>query len=160
MKDLLVKEFKPKSLLNLTDNTPRRARFPVIDAHNHLFGDVPATELVQAMDDVGVRVFLNVTGNVKLPYDESGYTIQRRDLEVYLHDYCGAHPGRFAAFTMSDFARWDEFTLFRSTENRDGGLPINERAGDACQQTTRNMMEAGSRNPVGPLASVARPRAR
>jgi len=120
MKDLLVKEFKPKSLLNLADNTPPQARFPVIDAHTHLFGDIPASELVRAMDEAGVRVFLNVTGNVRLPYDESGYTIEPRDLEVYLDTYCRPHPGRFAAFTMSDFARWDEFTLFRSTENPDG----------------------------------------
>ena len=120
MKELLVKEFKPKSLLNLADNAPPRARFPVIDAHNHLFGDAPASELVRVMDEVGVRVFNNVTGNVRLPYDESGYTIEPRDLGVYLDSYCSAHPGRFAAFTMSDFARWDEFTLFRSAENPDG----------------------------------------
>lgn len=120
MKDLLVKEFKPKSLLNLADNAPPRARFPVIDAHNHLFGDVPAAELVRGMDEAGIRVFLNVTGNVRLPYDESGYSIERRDLEVYLDNYCRSHPGRFAAFTMSDFALWDEFTLFRNAENPDG----------------------------------------
>jgi predicted TIM-barrel fold metal-dependent hydrolase len=120
MKDLLVREFKPKPLLNAADNTPHRARFPVIDAHNHLFGDIPAPELLQAMDEAGVRVFLNVTGNVRLPYDESGYTIERRDLGVYLDNYCRVHPGRFAAFTMSDFARWGEFTLFRSIENPEG----------------------------------------
>jgi predicted TIM-barrel fold metal-dependent hydrolase len=129
MKDLLVKEFKPKSLLNLPDNTPQRARFPVIDAHNHLFGDIPASQLVEALDEAGVKLFLNVTGNVKLPFDESGYTIERRDLGVYLDNYCGAYPGRFAAFTMSDFARWDQFTLFRSEENP-GGSP--ERWTELC----------------------------
>ena len=143
MKDLLVKEFKPKSLIHLADNTPKQARYPVIDAHNHLFGDVPASELVGALDEVGVRVFLNVTGNVKLPYDEKGYTIERRDLDVYLDNYCRAYPGRFAAFTMSDFARWDDFTLFRSEDNPDGSP---ERW---VQQCIRHLEEDVERGALG-----------
>ena len=141
MKDLLVKEFKPKSLLNLGDNTPQQARFPVIDAHNHLFGDLPAGKLVQGMDEAGVRVFLNVTGNVRLPYDESGYKIEPRDLGMYLDKYCRAHPGRFAAFTMSDFARWDEFTLFRSPENPEGSP---ERWVDLCIRHLEEDVERGA----------------
>lgn len=141
MKDLLVREFKPKSLLNLEDNTPQQARFPVIDAHTHLFGDVPPSELVGAMDESGVRVFLNVTGNVRLPYDESGYTIERRDLEVYLDTYCRPHPGRFAAFTMSDFARWDELPLFQSPENP-GGSP--ERWVELCIRHLEEDVERGA----------------
>jgi predicted TIM-barrel fold metal-dependent hydrolase len=141
MKDLLVREFKPKCLLNLPDNTPRKARHPVIDAHNHLFGDVPASELVETFDQVGVRLFLNVTGNVKMPYDESGYTIERRDLGVYLDNYCRAYPGRFAAFTMADFARWDDFTLFRSRENQDGSP---ERWVDLCVRHLEEDVERGA----------------
>jgi predicted TIM-barrel fold metal-dependent hydrolase len=141
MRDLLVKEFKPKSLLNLGDNTPSRARFPVIDAHNHLFGDLPAGQLVQGLDEAGVRVFLNVTGNVRLPYDESGYTIEPRDLGIYLDNYCRAYPGRFAAFTMSDFARWDDFTLFRSPENPEGSP---ERWVDLCIRHLEEDVERGA----------------
>ncbi len=120
MDDLLVREFKPKSLLHLPDNTPRRARFPVIDAHNHLFGDLPAREMIADMDEAGVEIFVNVTGNVRLPYDEKGYTIYPRDLEVYLSGYVRPHPTRFAAFTMADFAHWDDFFLFRTERNPEG----------------------------------------
>lgn len=141
MKDLFVKEFKPKCLLNLPDNTPQRARFPVIDAHNHLFGDLPPSELVAALDESGVRVFLNVTGNVRLPYDESGYTIERRDLDVYLDNYCRAYPGRFAAFTMSDFARWDDFTLFRSRDDPKGSA---ERWVERCIRHLEEDVDRGA----------------
>jgi len=66
---------------------------------------------------VGVRVFLNVTGNCSIPFDERGYTIRSRDLGIYMENWAERHPGRFAAFTMADFARWDDFTL-----DLDGGF--------------------------------------
>ena len=62
---------------------PEKARFPVIDAHNHLFADMPAEEMTRIMDAVGVRVFLNLTGNCALPFDDKGYTIRRRDFADY-----------------------------------------------------------------------------
>jgi hypothetical protein len=36
MIDLLLKDFKPRSALVTKVSTPSRARFPVVDAHNHL----------------------------------------------------------------------------------------------------------------------------
>ena len=63
------------------------------------------------MDAVGVKVFLNLTGNCALPFDDKGYTIRRRDFDDYRTRWMTARPGRFAAFTMSEFARWDDFTL-------------------------------------------------
>ena len=47
MKEHLAGEYKPRSLLKLPEHIPERARFPVIDAHNHLFGDVPAAEMIE-----------------------------------------------------------------------------------------------------------------
>ncbi len=111
---------KPQVLLRLPAHVPERARFPAIDAHNHLFADLPAERILQAMDAAGVRVFLNVSGNVSLPFDEKGYTIRRRPFADFAGGYLRRYPGRFAAFTMSDFARWDDFSLFRSAENPDG----------------------------------------
>lgn len=90
-----------------------RAKFPVIDAHNHLFGDVSSEELLAAMDAVGVRTFVNVTGNSTLPYENNCYTIVRRDIGVFMDGYVKAHPGRFAAFTMADFAQWGDPILIK-----------------------------------------------
>jgi predicted TIM-barrel fold metal-dependent hydrolase len=83
----------------------------VIDAHNHLFADTPAREMTRVMDEVGVRIFLNVTGNCAFPFDDSGYTIRRREFATYRKEWMDDRPGRFAAFTMAEFARWDDFTL-------------------------------------------------
>jgi predicted TIM-barrel fold metal-dependent hydrolase len=63
------------------------------------------------MDAVGVRVFVNLTGNCALPFDEKGYTIKRRDFKDYKGRWMKGKPGRFAAFTMAEFARWDDFTI-------------------------------------------------
>lgn len=120
MADLRLNDYHPRPLLVRPEHLPPRARFPVIDAHNHLFGDTPPEAMLPVMDEVGVALFLNVTGNCSLPFDEKGYTIRRRPLEAYLDSHCRPHPRRFAALTMADFARWDEFTLFRTEENPSG----------------------------------------
>jgi hypothetical protein len=106
-----ILDYDPRPLLKRPAHIPQRARFSVIDSHNHLFGDVPADQLIEVMDQTGVEVFVNVTGNCSMPFDEKGYTIRRRDLGVFMDDYVSRYPGRFAAFTMAEFARWGDFRL-------------------------------------------------
>ena len=108
---------EPGVLLRRPAHVPVKARFPVIDAHNHLFADMTAKEMTAVMDAVGVQTFVNVTGNCALPFDEKGYTIRRRDLAEFERGWVKRQPGRFAAFTMSEFAQWDDFTL-----DLDGGF--------------------------------------
>lgn len=120
MSELSLREFRPRCLLRVPEHIPEKARYPVVDAHNHLFGDLPAERMLAVMDAVGVAVFLNTTGNVMLPFDSSGYSIRRRDLSVYLEGWVRPHPRRFACFTMAEFARWEDFTLFRTPENPSG----------------------------------------
>ncbi|NLC58296.1 MAG: amidohydrolase [Armatimonadetes bacterium] len=110
---LLLKDYKPVPLLKRPAHIPEQAKFPVIDAHNHLFGDLAPETLLAVMDAVGVRTFVNVTGNTSLPFDEKGYTIQRREIDIFLRDYVRAYPGRFAALTMSEFAQWGDFVLLK-----------------------------------------------
>jgi hypothetical protein len=141
MTDLPLRGFKPKSLLRVPEHLPEKARYPVIDAHNHLFGDRPAAEMLAAMDAAGVAVFLNVTGNVSLPFDETGYSIRRRELGVYLDGYVRPHPGRFACFTMAEFARWDDFTLFKTPENPSGDP---RKWVDLCLQRLEADLKAGA----------------
>lgn len=110
---LLLKDFKPTSMLERPSHIPERAKYPVIDSHNHLFGDVEPEEMIKAMDEVGVKIFVNATGNVSMPFDEKGYTIKRRDISFFLNHYVSEYPDRFLAYTMSDFARWGDFVLFK-----------------------------------------------
>ncbi len=81
---------------------PECAKFPVIDAHNHLFGDYPPEHLLAVMDAVGVRTFVNVTGNTTMPYENNCYTIVRRDIRIFTEGYSAAHPGRFAVLIKDD----------------------------------------------------------
>ncbi len=112
MDQVLLKDFRPKCLLNVAAHIPQQARFPVIDAHNHLFGELPPDKLIEVMDAVGIRVWVNVTGNTTMPIVNNTYTIARRELSRFLDNYVKRYPGRFAAFTMSDFAQWDDPVLF------------------------------------------------
>ncbi len=112
--DLLLRNFKPKPMLKRPDNTPQKAKFPAIDAHNHLFGQISADQMVRIMDEVGVSVFVNLSGNVTVPFDEQGYVLRRVSFEWFVDNYIKPYPDRFAAFTMSDFAQWDDFTLIKN----------------------------------------------
>jgi predicted TIM-barrel fold metal-dependent hydrolase len=111
--DLLLKDYTPRSLLRRPEHIPDKARFPVIDAHNHLFGDPPAESLLKVMNEVGVQTFVNLTGNVTVPFDDQGYTLRRRDFGVFADNYIKKYPARFAAFTMSDFALWGDDVLIK-----------------------------------------------
>lgn len=113
IKDVLLTEFRPRCQLKVEEHEPQRAKFPVIDAHNHLFGVQPAERMVEVMDAVGVDLWLNVTGNVTLPLENNTYTIAKQSLDVFLRDYVERFPGRFAAFTMSEFAQWGDPVLFK-----------------------------------------------
>ncbi|NCO36082.1 MAG: amidohydrolase family protein [Armatimonadetes bacterium] len=124
--DILLKDFQPRSLLKRPDNTPEKARFLVVDAHNHLFGDLPPEELLRIMDAVGVQTWVNVTGNVVLPFDEAGYTIERRPIEGFIDHYVKAYPGRFTCLTMSEFARWENFGILAEDDFVDRAIQTFE----------------------------------
>ncbi len=123
----------PEVLLRRAAHVPEKARFPVIDAHNHLFADMPPGEMTTVMDAVGVRIFVNVTGNCAFPFDQNGYAIRRRDFEVYKRGWMDEQPGRFAGFTLAEFARWDDFTL-----DLDAGFA------DACVRTLEEDVRRGA----------------
>jgi len=67
--DLLLREFKPVSKLHLTEHRVERARFPVIDIHNHL-NDAgmmlrphpTAKEIVAWMDRRNIQKITILTG--------------------------------------------------------------------------------------------------
>ena len=116
MNEVLLKDYRPERLLKVAEHVPQRARFPVIDAHNHLFGELPAEKLIEVMDAVGVETWVNVTGNTTMPLVDNTYSIARRDLNCFLENYVRRYPGRFAAMTMADFAQWDDPVLLKDDD--------------------------------------------
>jgi predicted TIM-barrel fold metal-dependent hydrolase len=118
---------QPKILLKRTEHVVERAKFPVIDAHNHLFEEKDPDELVQIMDEVGIQTFINVTGNTQFHFVDSGYTYRIRDIEVFIDRYVKKYPGRFACFTMSDFASCQDGVLITDSGFADRAAAHLER---------------------------------
>jgi hypothetical protein len=116
MKEVLLKDYRPECLLKVASHVPQRARFPVIDAHNHLFGELTANRLVEVMDAVGVETWVNVTGNTTLPLENNTYSIARRGIDYFMEHYVRRYPGRFAAMTMADFAQWGDPVLLKDDD--------------------------------------------
>ncbi len=88
------------------DHTPARARFPVIDAHNHLWdASDPVDKVVEAMDAVGVACYCNLTTNVRMQMSGDGYTFGAGRIEDFFENVVDQHPHRFYGFTMATFAR-------------------------------------------------------
>lgn len=131
MTEVLLRDYRPTCLLQVASHVPPQPRFPVIDAHNHLFGELPADQLVAVMDAVGVRTWVNVTGNTTMPLENNTYTIARRDISVFLENYVHRYPGRFAAFTMADFAQWGDPVLIN--DDRFAERCIARFEGDVAQ---------------------------
>ena len=107
--DLLLKEFKPRSALVVEEHIPEKARFPVVDFHNHLgfwehgvqgatpgwtVQDIPLT--IELMDEMDIRCVVNLDG---------GWGNQlKKNLERYKEPY----PDRFCVFAWVDFSQIDE----------------------------------------------------
>jgi predicted TIM-barrel fold metal-dependent hydrolase len=100
--DVPLKDYKPRSMLQVHETRVDRARFPVIDIHTHLtesakydHGVAVASEreflatpqeLLQVMDAKNVRTLVNLTG---------GYG---KGLDDAVARYDKAHPNRFISF--------------------------------------------------------------
>lgn len=100
---LELKDFQPRSMLQVPATRVPRAKFPVIDFHTHLgfsakgvagvpHGEArrfaaPPGELLPVMDTVNLATMVNLTGGVGSGLEESLARFEK------------AHPGRFITFT-------------------------------------------------------------
>ena len=117
----------PDCLLVRREHIPEKGRFPVVDAHNHIFGDESAERLLEVMDRTGIRTWVNVSGNVIMPLENNTYTIKRVPIEDFIEEYVIPHPERFVCFTMAEFARWKDFVLPVSTDFAEKCIETLER---------------------------------
>jgi predicted TIM-barrel fold metal-dependent hydrolase len=96
-------------------NNPTRiekAAFPVIDAHNHLWGDFEIDKVIETMNSVGVCGYADLTGNVRIEFSEGGYIIKPGNISDFFSNCVDRYPGRFYCFTMSDLAHPANEPLF------------------------------------------------
>ena len=95
--ELWLRDFKPRTALVTEDHTPQRARFPVIEIHNHLcHPSLDTPTLVALMDELNIHCMVDLDG---------GWGDQLKEhLERFKHPY----PDRFCVFVWVDWAQVDE----------------------------------------------------
>jgi len=98
--DLPLRDFRPRSSLRVPAHHVPSARFPVVDAHNHLgrwlsadgsWSAPDVAELLAVMDACNVATIVNLDG------------LQGPELLANLERYDAAHPGRFLTFCQLDW---------------------------------------------------------
>ena len=95
------------------DLTPLgKPSYPVIDAHNHLWGNWQVGRVVETMDRAGVVSYCDLTGNVRIEFSGGGYVIHPGDIDEFFSNCPANYPGRFYCFTMADFATPVQKPLF------------------------------------------------
>jgi len=102
-----------RNIYLVTRRTPiGKAKFPVIDAHNHLWGNWQADKVVNTMDESGIVSFCDVTGNALIEFADGGYRIKPGDINNFIEYFQEKYPGRFYCFTMAGFAHPADKPLF------------------------------------------------
>jgi len=104
---------RPGTYLFSRPQVPRKAKFPVIDAHNHLWGawnNIKA--VVKVMDETGVACYCDLTANVELQWVKGGYAFKATDIDGFLEHAASPYPGRFYGFTTTLFTRPTNRPLF------------------------------------------------
>ncbi|MFN2352742.1 MAG: amidohydrolase family protein [Kiritimatiellia bacterium] len=102
--------------------TARRARFPVIDAHNHLWGAWDNVDrAVRVMDEAGVLCYCDLTANVRIVWVDGGYRVAPGRFKDFVHHAADRYTGRFYGFTTATFTRPLTEPLFK-----DAGAFVDE----------------------------------
>ncbi len=97
IRELKLRDWQPRSMLISKTTSVVKAKFPVIDVHNHLGGGKAVltpqrvVHYLEEMDASGVRTVVNLDGG----WDQR--------LEETLAALDNAHPGRFLTFSLIDF---------------------------------------------------------
>jgi len=99
---LLLKDYEPKSMLHAVIHEVPRAKFPVIDIHNHVNdaegvheNEIPAAEVVRRMDRANVHKIVILTG------------MWGEKLQGVLDKMVKPYPDRFTVFTQMDWSKID-----------------------------------------------------
>jgi predicted TIM-barrel fold metal-dependent hydrolase len=100
---LLLKDFEPKSMLHAAEHPVPRAKFPVIDVHNHVNDpggvhgeEIPAAEVVRRMDKANVKKIVILTG------------MWGDKLQSVLDKMVKPYPDRFIVFAQYDWSKIDD----------------------------------------------------
>lgn len=146
---LALRDFSPKAMLHAEVHNVERARFPVIDVHNHIndaMGDDPrrmtSAQVLELMDRANIRKIVILTG------------MWGEKLQKVMDEMVKPHPDRFTVFTQIDWSRIDE---------PDFGRLMARQIDDAVARGARGLkvmkdLGLGIRDKSGKLVPVDDPR--
>ncbi len=101
-KTLLLKDFTPESMLHAPVHNIERAKFYVIDVHNHvndamgIDDPMPPERVVKIMDDTNVKTVVILTG------------MWGAKLQKVIDTMVKPYPGRFIVFSQIDWSKIDD----------------------------------------------------
>ena len=99
---LLLRDFHPQSMLHARVTPIHRAKFPVIDVHNHINDamgideHMPPEKVIEIMNAANVRTVVILTGQ------------WREKLQRVVDEMVKPYPGRFMVFTQIDYSKIDD----------------------------------------------------
>ena len=100
---LLLRDFNPQSMLHTSVHEVSRARYPVIDVHNHVDdarsagrGHIAPARVVEMMNQLNIQTIVILTG---------GWGDK---LQHVIDEMVKPYPGRFMVFTQIDWSKIDD----------------------------------------------------
>lgn len=100
LKDIRLLDFKPKPMLVVKETKVEKAKFPVIDCHNHLRRVINAgadiEELIKIMDECNVQMVVDLDGYPGGQFEKSLRTLKE------------PYPDRFLVYTRIDWTNLDD----------------------------------------------------
>jgi predicted TIM-barrel fold metal-dependent hydrolase len=103
--NLRLSDFHPRSMLVTPAHEVKRAKFPLIDYHNHLDAQDPAAVL-RVMDECGIERVVNITMQVG------------KDARAVIKRFHSAAPDRFATIAWMDWTDLHTSGFFRRCADR------------------------------------------
>ncbi len=101
-KTLLLKDFQPVSMLHAPVHQTDRAKYYVIDVHNHvndamrIDDHMPPERVVEIMNNTNVKTVVILTG------------MWGEKLQAVIDEMVKPYPGRFMVFTQIDYSKIDD----------------------------------------------------
>lgn len=147
-KVLLLRDFKPQPALHVGLNLVNKARFPVIDIHQHvndamgIQSHLPPAEVVARMEQLNIRTIVIQTG------------MWGDRMQKVIDEMVKPYPGRFVVFTQLDWSKIDDPNF---------SAEMVQQIGDAVRRGARGVkvlkdLGLGVRDKAGKLIAVDDPR--
>lgn len=95
--EILLKDYKPKSIFRIPETRVEKARYPIIDVHSHDYAPTESNvqRWVQTMDEVGLEKTIILSGATGRRFDQ-------------IMAKFGKHPQRFNVWCGIDYTGFDQ----------------------------------------------------